>query len=424
MIINGAKAETVLTADKVRQLAIEHNRQYLSARQEIDRAQGDIISARSGAFPQLSFSGRYTRNFKPREFFFGDQKIPISMDNDFDFALSLSQPLYVGGKVGSALDIAKVYSKYTSEKVREVESQIVFGAESMFYAASLSQSNQDVLQKAYDQLSYNLEMVEKYFGQGLISEYELLRARVEKANLEPQLIAAQSEVTMAEKRLKSFLGLSLDEKIIIDVNQGDTAGYQLLPLDSLITVALKNRPEIKQAEYQKCGYDKAVRIAKGDWLFPVVSLNTTYEFTASSNDFALTGREISKTWNASLILSIPLFDGGRTIGEVRKAKVKYYQAVLEEQQTYDNIRLEVEQAYDNMNMAQKALEIQKETIAQAEEGMRIANLRYKSGVGTQIEVLSAQTALTDARTNMSRSVYNYRLAKSGMKKALGIDINQ
>jgi len=423
MIISGpVQGETVLTLAKVRDLALEYNRQYLTAKQELDRAHGTIVSARSGALPQLSLTGRYTRNFKPMEIFIAGEKFPITQKNDFDFLLSLTQPLYVGGKVGSALEIANVYEKYSHEKLREVESGIIFNAESMFFGASLAQSNVDVMQKAYDQLAQNLDVVQKYYDKGLISEYELLRAKVEKANLEPQLIGAQSEANLAEKRLKSFLGLSLEEKIVLATDMNDTAAISVPSLDSLTTLAMNNRPEIKQAAYQKDVTDKAVRVARGDWLYPTISLNTSYEVTGSADNFKLNPNNIAKTWNASFLVSVPLFDGGRTIGEVRKAKVDYYEAMLTEQQTHDDVRLEVEQAYDNLNLARKALEVQKETIAQAEEGSRIAELRYQSGVGTQLEVLSAQTALTSARSNFARAIYNYRLAKSGLKKATGLDI--
>jgi outer membrane protein len=415
-------AETVLTAERVRQLALETNRQYLGAKQELDRAQGNIISARSGALPQASLSSRYTRNLTERDMFFGGEKIPITQNNDFEFALSVSQPLYVGGKVGSALSIAKEYRQYSQEKLREVEAQIVYSAEAMFYGAILAESNLDVLKKAYEQLSYNLTVVEKYNSQGMISEYELLRARVEKSNLEPQLIGAESEAKLSSKRLKSFLGLPLDEEVKLAADLSDTAAVKLGPLDSLVRIALDSRPEIKEAHHQKKAYDKAVRIAKGDWLYPIIGLNTTYDVTGSSNDFRLNRNNISKSWTASLNVTIPLFDGARTIGEVRKARVDYYQAVLAEQQAVDDINLEVEQAYDNIQMARKSLDIQKETIAQAEEGLRIANLRYQSGIGTQLEVLSAQTAVTNARTNLAGATYNYRLAKSAMKKAVGFDI--
>ncbi|MCX6828503.1 MAG: TolC family protein [candidate division Zixibacteria bacterium] len=416
-------AETVLTVDKVREMALESNRRYLSAKQEIDRSEGNYISARSGAMPEISLSGRYTRNLTTRDLFFAGEKIPISLNNDFSLSLSLAQPLYVGGKVGAALQIAKFYRGYTSEKLEEVKANIIFGAESMFYSAVLAESSRDVLQKAFEQLSYNLDVVEKYYKQGMISEYELLRARVEKSNLEPQLIASQSEVNLSQKRLKSFLGLPLEEEIRLTADMGDTSLTSLPSLDSLLTQALHNRPEVKQADYQKRAYDKAVRIAKGNWLYPTIGVGVNYDLSASSDDFRLSRRNTSQSWSASLMFSIPLFDGGRTIGEVRKARVDYYQAMLTEQQTFDDVRLEVEQAYDNLMTAKKALEMQKETIAQAEEGMRISNLRYQSGIGTQLEVLSAQTALTNARTNLAGATYNFRLAKSALKKAVSYEIN-
>jgi len=416
-------AETVLTVDKVREMALESNRRYLSAKQEIDRSEGNYISARSGAMPEISLSGRYTRNLTTRDLFFAGEKIPISLNNDFSLSLSLAQPLYVGGKVGAALQIAKFYRGYTSEKLEEVKANIIFGAESMFYSAVLAESSRDVLQKAFEQLSYNLDVVEKYYKQGMISEYELLRARVEKSNLEPQLIASQSEVNLSQKRLKSFLGLSLEAEIRLTADMGDTSLTSLPSLDSLLTQALHNRPEVKQADYQKRAYDKAVRIAKGNWLYPTIGVGVNYDLSASSDDFRLSRRNTSQSWSASLMFSIPLFDGGRTIGEVRKARVDYYQAMLTEQQTFDDVRLEVEQAYDNLMTAKKALEMQKETIAQAEEGMRISNLRYQSGIGTQLEVLSAQTALTNARTNLAGATYNFRLAKSALKKAVSYEIN-
>ncbi len=418
-----ADAETVLTVEKVRHLALEYNRQLQSAKKELDRSRGEILAARAGALPQVSIDGRYTRNLEKPALFFGGEKIVIGSENDFNLQLSLTQPLYNGGKVQSAWSIAKIYEKYSKEKVAEIESDIIFGAESMFYSAILAESQLEVLRSAFEQLSYNLEVVEKFYNQGMVSEFELLRAKVEKLNLEPQLTAAESALNISRKQLKSFLGLSLEEEIELIADYSDTTLTYIVGLDSLIDVALDTRAEVKQADLQKRGYEKAVRIAKGNWLYPSINLNTTYQIAASSDDFRINDRNTARSWTASVLLTIPLFDGGRTIGEVRKAKTDYYQAVLAEEQLQDDIRLEVEEAYDALIKAKKALDLQKETISQAEEGMRIANLRYQTGIGTQLEILSAQTALTDARSNLAAAVYSLRLAKSALKKATGIEIN-
>ncbi len=418
-----SSAETILTVEKVRQRALEYNRQLLSAKKELDRAKAEIVSARSGALPQLSLDGRYTRNLTTRELFFGDEVIPISKNNEFDLSLSLTQPLYIGGKVGSALKIAKIYRNYSEEKVKQVEREIVYSSESIFYNAILAESYLDVIKKESQMWNLNLEIAEKLFSQGMISEYELLRARVEKLNIEPRLISAESDLNLSRKGLKSFLGFPLEEKISLVADLTDTATVILPELDTLIAMAIAERPEIKQADLNKRGREKAIRIAKGEWLYPNIYANATYQLSGSSGDFKFRESEKSDSWTASLLVNIPIFDGARTIGEVRKAKVDYYQAMLAEQQLMDDIRLEVEQAYDNLIRAGKALESQTETIASAEEGKRIADLRYESGIGTQLEVLSVQTALTVARTQFIQTVHSYRLAKAALKKATGYNID-
>lgn len=420
--VAAVNAETVLTVDDAIARALEYNRTLLSTQYELDRAGGEIISARSGALPQLSFAGQYTRNLTAQEIFLGEEKIPISQNNDFNLSLSLTQPLYIGGKVRAALAIAKIYRNYNEEKIKEVEREIVYSAETIFYAAILAESNLETIKKSYDQLSYNLEVAEKNHDQGMISEYELLRARVEKLNVEPQLVAAESNLKVSRKELKSFLGLQLDEKISLVTDLDDTAAADLPDRNELLGFALANRPEVSQARLETQGYKKAIQIAKSDWLYPSLYLNGTYQWSASSNNFSINSSEQSDNWRVGLQLTIPLFDGGKTIGEVRKAKVDYYQAELREKQTYDDIELEVEEAYDNLVQARKALSSQAETIAQAEEGMRIADLRYESGIGTQLEVLSAQTALTQARSQLAYSVFQFRLAKAALKKATGQDI--
>lgn len=420
-----AESKTILTVDKVRDLAMEHNRQLQSARKELDRAKGDIISARAGALPQISLDGRYTRNIEEAVMFIQDltgetndvTKIPVTQNNDFNLALSITQPLYNGGKAWTAWSIAKIYEKYSIEVLNQVENDVIYNAEAIFYTAILARSNLDVIQNSFELLKLNLEIVEQFYEQGMASEFELLRARVEKLNLEPLLISAESQLTLTRKKLKSFLGLPLEEEIELVSDFSETALTDLPELDYLKIQALNNRPEIKQARLQVDGYDKAVSIARSDWLRPQINLNTTYTMTGSSNDFKLSGNETSNSWTASVMVSIPLFDGGRTIGEVRKSKTDYYQAQLNEEQMRDDVQLEVEQAYDNLMQSRKALVLQKETISQAEEGLRIANLRYKTGVGTQLEILSAQTALTAAKTNMAQAIFSFRLSKSELKKS-------
>ncbi len=419
------RAATSLTVEDVRRTALEFNRTYLAAGEDVIKAETEITTARAGALPEITANGNYNRNIKLSSFFLnpeGEETIEFKagFKNDFGASIALRQSIWKGGKVFTALSIAKLYKKYSQEIKEQVKASVVYNAELLFYQAMLEQSHLQVLQKAFEANSFNLEVVEKSYSQGLVSEFEVLRAKVEKSNLMPQILAGESNLRLAEKRLKSFLGIDLNEDINLIEVEDDTTLTALLPMATLTDSALGNRPEMRQADYLSEITRKAVRVAKGDY-FPDLEAVSTYSWTAQSDEFTLSDNAVA-SWTAGLNLTIPLFRGGATRGKVRAYRADHQQAMLAEKETRDAVKLEVEEAYDQMLQAKKTLDIQGVTIELAEEGLRIANLRYESGIGTLLEVLSAQTALTQARDNMALAKFMFRRARAQLKKATTVDI--
>ena len=419
-----AAAGAELTINDVRSRAVEFNRTYLSAREDVALAQSDIVRTRADALPNLHFSAGYTRNLKiPSQFVeFGGttQELRFGYNNSFDYGLTLEQPLWHGGKVFTAYKIAREYKKYSEKGAEAVKASVVETAEVLFYSVALQKARLEVYDRAYEANSHNFEVVEKKYSQGVVSRYEFLRAQVERDNLLPLIIRAESDVQLAEKKLKSFIGIDLNDKIEIVEETGDTSLVSLPGLEELTTKALKERPEMVQAEHLTSISKKAIRVAKGGFL-PDIDAFMAYGWSAVSNDFTL-DENTSRSWTAGVTVSLPIFNGGRTFGDVGQRQAQYRQSKLAERQTRDDIRLEVEAAYDALMQAKKSLDIQGVTIAQAEEGLKIANLRYESGVGTQLEVLSAQAALTDARSALAEALFAFRQAKAGLKKATTLDI--
>ena len=420
-----AEAKTALTITDVRQRALQFNRTYLASKEEVSKAQSDIIKARAGALPNLSAGGAYSRNFILPSFFVQTEdetlEFRTGFKNSFGASLSLRQPLWQGGKVFTALSIAKLYKKYSERQAEATKAAVVQNAEVLFYSAILEKSRLAVLEKAFEATSYNAEMIEKLYSQGLVSEFEVLRARVEKANLQPAMLSAESDVRLSGKRLKSFLGIDLNEPIVLIEEAGDTSLVDLPPLAALIDTALAKRPEMQQADLLTDISLKAIRIAKGGY-YPSLDAVSNYSWQSVSDDFTLSGHR-TESWTAGITLSIPIFTGGYTRGEVKQRHSEHNQAKLAAQQLQDDIKLEVEQAYDQLLQSKEALQIQKETIAHAEEGLRIANLRYETGVGTQLEVLSAQAAVTKARNSKAEAIFFFRTAASRLKKGTTIDFH-
>lgn len=418
-------AQVNLDVQEVRLRALEFNREYLAAQQEVVKADGDIGQARSGALPSVSLNGGYTRNFEIPSMFIetpdGTEEIKFGFANNFDATLMVRQSLYAGGRVFAAYAIARQYKSYTEAIAQGVSASVVLNAETLFYNVILGQARLAVLTDALKTNTHNVEVVEKFYEQGLTSRFEVLRARTEAANLRPQILAAESNVRLSEKYLKSFLGLDLDAPVSLVPPVDDTALTALQDLEWLVDTALVNRAEVRQAGLLFEMRSKAVRVARAGY-FPNLAAFTQYTWGSSSDAFRLS-ENTSKSFTAGLTLSLSLFDGGRTRGEVGKAKAERRQAELNQHSVQDAVRLEVEQAYDRLMQAKKALDIQGETIAQADEGLRIARLRFEAGEGTLLEVLSAQSALSVAQSAEAEAIYAFRTAQASLRKATTIDIN-
>jgi len=424
-------ARRALTVEEARRLALEFNRTYLQAKEGVRIAEADVTKARAGAFPQVSLNGSYNRSFILPSFFVQatDEEgqtesieFKTGFKNAYGANLSVVQSIWQGGKVFTALSIARDYRKYSQAVEDQVAATVVFNSDVLFHDAILQRSRLEVLTKSHEAVSENLDVVEKMFSQGLVPEFEVLRARVEKSNLEPQILMAQSDMKLAQKRLKSFLGLDLDEDIEL-VQEAEVESVPSLPsVDSMVTLALADRPEMKQASFERDMRRKAIRIARADY-WPSLSAVASYDWQAQSDRFTL-DENISRSWTAGLRLTVPIFQGGRTRGSVTQAVAEHNQTLLRVQETRDNVRLEVEQAYDRLLQARESLETQKNTIALAEEVLRIADLSYESGVGTLLDVLSAQAALTQARELLAQATFTYRTARAGLKLATTIDLDK
>ncbi len=417
-------AQESLTVEQARERALSFNRSYLSAQEEVVKAQGDIGKARSGALPQISLNSSYTRNLQVASAFFtidGEtQELQMGFDNNFMAGVSLRQPLWEGGKVFTAYSVAKQYKKYAEAGTERVSSAVIYNNDLLFYSAILAESQLTVLEDALKTLERNVEVVEKSFSQGLVSRFEVLRAKVELANLRPLILQAESNVRLTQKRLMSFLGLDLDQPLELMEPQDDTSLTRCPGLNELVDEAIKNRPDLYQAGLEVDMRGKAVSIARAGY-FPSLAAVSDYTWQGQSDEFTL-DKNNTTSFTAGLTLSWPIFDGGLTRGAVGRSKAELRQAELNRLDLIDGVRLEVEQAYDRLIQAKEALDSQDETIAQAEEGLHIASVRLEAGEGTLLEVLSAQTALSEARAALAGALFTFRDARSNLKMATNLEI--
>jgi outer membrane protein TolC len=251
----------------------------------------------------------------------------------------------------------------------------------------------------------------------------VLRAEVAVANERPALINARNSYRIAKNNLANLLGYNLPHDIWEDIPLNLTDGFDTSPytinLPDALQQALTRRTELvalrKNVDLQNLNIVNAKAGYK-----PNVSLFAGYNWDSSQYHTDLSDQ--FHGWNAGAQLSWDLFDGALTYGKVKQAKALYAKArtTLEDQQR--QIELQVRTAYSDFLQARETLESQQKVQEEAEESLREAKARTEAGTGTQLDVLDAQTSLTQARTTQIQAQHDYATAQARFERAIGAEV--
>ena len=256
--------------------------------------------------------------------------------------------------------------------------------------------------------------MEGFYQTGRISKFDLLRAKVEVANLKPNLIRAENNLRLAKEGLAILLSLPAHSIRL-------SGEFKFEPirinLEEALKKALSSRNDLKSLNLQRDIIEVYSRLAKLAHA-PSLYLRGNYQYNKPSGG----EDEWGEDWNINLVLSLSLFDGGKSQTIIKQRKSQLKEVELSLGQLKDRIMLEVKSAFWGMEVAEESISAQKENIGQAEEALSIAELRYKSGMITNLEVLDAQLALTQAKMGYLKSLYDYNIAKAKLKKAMNNSI--
>jgi outer membrane protein len=415
-----------LTIERAVMVALQKNRDLINANDEHRKSDYRITEAISAAYPQVTGNWSYDRNLKPQVFVISfpdstgkltQSRLKVGTDNSANLGVNLTQPLYVGGKVGTALQAAKIYKNLSGETIRAVKQNVILAVSQAFNSALLSRELQKIAFESLEQAQKHLENVERLKSAGAATEYDLLRARVNVSNMKPKLLEAENNVTVSLLRLKQSMGIEPNAPISITgaFTEPDTTILSMAE----VKVALDKRPEIKIGKFTTDLQEKNVKVVKADFL-PVLTGGTSFAFMGNFDTFRYNAADWNPYWFASLNLSFPIFDGLRNYSKYREAKIDYLKSKTDYMKTRDSVVIEVSEGILDLKMALKQIESQKLNIQEAQRAVELSESLYSNGKATQLEVLDAQLALEVARTNMASALYKGTVAVITLKKSLGI----
>ena len=412
-------AEALSLKDTV-ELALKANLGIKRSQEEINAAEAVRHSSMTKFLPTLgtSYNVIYRNEERTQPSLLGaGRPIVTSPQDQYTFTTSFTQPIFTGfGLINEyklsdlGLDRTEVASKLTRQDV-------VLDAKNAYFSVLKNQKLLEVAQQTVTSITSQKEVSENFYKVGLSPLNDLLQSQVQLANARQQLTTAQNNLEIARTRFNTVLRRSVNTPVLL-VEELDYGSFQT-SLDECLTEAQKNRLEIQVADLDIEIAGKQVKLTEKDY-FPSVNFIGTYARTG--DDWQAHGGEgisDSAGWNVQATATWDFWQWGRT-GYGRKEKLaRLAQSKYKKTEITDNINLEVKQAYLRTNEAEQNILTIEKAVEQAKENLRITEEQYKEQVATQTDVLVAQTLLTQTMTNYYNALYDFKIAKAFLMRALG-----
>ena len=415
----GWVSEPLSLADALN-IALHQNATIREAANDLEASHGLVVQTRAVVLPSLQATGQFKASDPDSiESFPGTSHQP---DNNWNTGIQLVQNIYEGGQLTAAIEASRATKDQALAQYETVVADTLLTVQVAYYDVLLADQQITVNQASVKLLQRELEDQQNRMNAGTVPKFNVLRADVAVANERPALIQAQNAYRNAKNNLANLLGYNLPREVWEDIpfNLTDTltAEPYTVSLPAAIQKALGQRTEL-QALRKTTELEKLSIVSAKAGYKPIVSLFAGYgwhnaQFTPPVElDHDISG------WNAGAQVTWNIFDGALTYGKVIQARALYDKAQTALEDQARQIELQVRTAYSDFIEARETLDSQKTVNEEAEEALREARARADAGTGTQLDVLDAETSLTQSCTTQIQALHDYSTARARLERAIG-----
>lgn len=475
------KGQSVLNLDSCRALALANNKDLLISNEKIEAAYNQKKAAFTNYLPDITATGAYMRNQKEFSILNNDQKAALSglgtnmansiagpfqeaaqaiviahpemaplisslgnlgqqlgsslvpalnnagnsiidafrtdTRNVYAGALTLTQPIYMGGKIRAYNKITQYAEELARQQHHSGMQEVILSTDQAYWQV-ISLANKKKLAEGYLKLLQQLDSdVEKMITEGVATKADGLSVRVKVNEAEMTLTKVEDGLSLARMLLCQLCGIDLSTPIRLADEEMDN--LPVLTPDTYFDMeaVYANRPEVRSLELATNIYRQKVNVTRAEHL-PSLALIGNYAVTNPSmfNGFE---NKFKGMWNVGVMLQVPIWHWGEGTYKTRTAKAEARIAEYRLQDAKEKIELQVNQAAFKVNEAGKKLVMATKNMEKAEENLRYATLGFKEGVIATSNVLEAQTAWLSAQSEKIDSQIDVKLTEIYLKKALG-----
>ena len=407
-----------LDLKKSLELAVENNSQIAIAKKLIQKQHDVVIEARSGLLPSLDLEGQFEFTDDKLIESFGSQE--FGTQKNWDVSLEATQAVFSGGKSGAGLKQQRLLEQAATLELREVALDVLLQVFERFYDVLLAEAQLKVREESVKLLEQELSQERAKFQSGTVSQFNVLRAEVEVANARSPLIRARNEINLAREELRRIIGI---RRTRIDPNAAEmqvSGKLDYRPVDLTIEDALsaanKARPRVQRLDLLVEAAERGIRVEVASY-YPSIDLYASYNVEKSR--FSEDLDETLDGWRGGLRAKWNLFGGFETKSRVDQARASMQISEAELRQARLDVEVETRRAFSSLREAEALVRASEKVVEQGTESLRLARNRFSAGAGTQLDVLDAQVALTEAGSNRVQALYDYNVALARLRRAMG-----
>ena len=425
MVAAYSYAAETLTLDQAIDMALRNNPGLKAADAQVEAADAGVLKSASGFLPKVTVSETWSRTDSPLMALGTKLNQEIVTPADFDPAvmnhpdpisnyntkLAVMQPVWNGGKeyVGrKQATLAKEASIQDRERARQ---ETVFNVIKAYYGVLLAKEYHKVAVQSLETTSATVKLAEVRYKAGAVLQSDLLRATVQRAEVQELTTRSRNSVKLAMAALNFAMGVpqSTEHEVSGSLSTQDTKAG----MNALLDEAASKRPDLMSMELNRRNAEKSITMARTDYL---PSLNLMGQMDWNSDKLA---SDDAKSWAVMAVLQWNIFDGLVTRSKVKEALATSSRMRSLEEQTRSAVELQVRQAYYNLTASLDRIAATSSSVQEAEEGLRIVQQRYEVGMTTFVDVLGAENSLIRARTNVLQALYDNNIAQAELKLAVG-----
>ncbi len=422
-----------LSVEEAIEIGLQQSKVLLASSKTVDAASARASDVNTALLPSLTFEGSYQRLSEVNPFEvvvpFSPAPVilsPIVLDN-YKLKLSLRQPVFTGFRLRSNARAAEFAAQAAEYEHHSNRVGLILNIKNAYWMLYQTIQVKKFVDENVGLLEVHLKDTENLMNAGIATRNDLLKIEVQLSDARLTQIDATHDVRVAIMNVNNVMGQPLDTELRLTSQPGPTArlpaGREKMSEDdshihSLVNKALTARADLKSMEFRMKAGDASVSAVKGN-LWPQIFLAGNYYYSRPNRRILPTLDEFKGTWDVGVMLQFDVWNWGATIHRTQQAQAELNRMEYLYQQLRDNVSLEVTRSFLQVKRSGEKIEVARLAITQAEENARSTNEKYKNALATSSDLLDADVALLQTRTNLTGALVEFELAQARLDKAIG-----